>query len=74
MRSIQDRQRIERLERRVKALPKGLQSHIYRVVDIAEDLADVHDIDPTKARIGMLAHDLAPVSYTHLPLPTILLV
>ena len=59
MRSIKDRQRIERLERRVKALPKGLQSHIYRVVDIAEGLADVHDIDPTKARIGMLAHDLA---------------
>ena len=59
MPSLQDHQRIERLERRVKTLPKGLQSHIYRVVDIAEGLADVHDIDPTKSRVGMLAHDLA---------------
>ena len=47
------------LERRVKTLPIGLQNHIYRVGDIAESLAGVHNLDPIKARLGMLAHDIA---------------
>ena len=50
---------LKTLERRVKTLPLGLQNHIYRVGDIAEGLATVHNLDPTRARIGMLAHDIA---------------
>ena len=50
---------LKTLERRVKTLPLGLQNHIYRVGDIAEGLATVHNLDPTRARIGMFAHDIA---------------
>ena len=48
-----------RIQRRVGRLPKGLQAHIYRVMDIAEELAQRHGIDPQRASLGMLAHDVA---------------
>ena len=48
-----------RIQRRVDALPSGLRDHIYRVRDIARQLAPKHDIDPDLASLGMLAHDVA---------------
>ena len=54
-----DYSHLKTLERRVETLPIGLQNHIYRVSDIAENLAGVHNVDPIKARVGMLAHDIA---------------
>ena len=48
-----------RIQLRVDALPSGLRDHIYRVRDIARQLAPKHDIDPDLASLGMLAHDVA---------------
>jgi predicted HD superfamily hydrolase involved in NAD metabolism len=48
-----------RIQRRVDALPLGLRDHIYRVRDIAKQLAPSHGIDPEVAALGMLAHDVA---------------
>ena len=48
-----------RIQRRVDALPSGLRDHIYRVRDIAKQLAPNHGIDPERAALGMLAHDVA---------------
>lgn len=48
-----------RLQRRLAALPEGLQAHIDRVKDIAEDLARCHGVDPRQAALGALAHDVA---------------
>ena len=50
---------INRIQRRVDALPAGLRSHIYRVRDIARELAQRHGIDEERAVLGMLAHDVA---------------
>ena len=50
---------IDRIQRRVDALPSGLQSHIYRVRDIAADLAPRHGVDEERAGLAMLAHDVA---------------
>jgi predicted HD superfamily hydrolase involved in NAD metabolism len=47
------------LQRRLTALPDGLQAHIHRVKDIAEDLARCHGVDPRQAALGALAHDVA---------------
>ena len=47
------------LQRRVERLPDGLQSHIYRVVDIARRLADCHGVDQEQAARAALAHDVA---------------
>lgn len=47
------------LQRRVEGLPGGLQSHIYRVVDIIRQLADCHGIDQERAAQAALAHDVA---------------
>jgi predicted HD superfamily hydrolase involved in NAD metabolism len=47
------------LQRRVERLPDGLQSHIYRVVDIARRLADCHGVDQEQAAQAALAHDVA---------------
>ena len=47
------------IQRRVGALPKGLQQHIYRVRDIAAELAGRHGVDPAQAALAMLAHDVA---------------
>ena len=47
------------VQRRLGALPKGLQEHIYRVRDIAAELADCHGLDSRRAALAMLAHDVA---------------
>lgn len=48
-----------RIAARVEALPHGLRRHIYRVQDIALELAHAHDVDEDKAKLGALAHDIA---------------
>ena len=45
--------------RRVRALPKGLQDHIHRVEKIAQELGGVHGVDPKRAGLAMLCHDVA---------------
>ena len=47
------------VNRRVAVLPNGLRKHIYRVRDIAANLAECHGIDPQLAALAMLAHDVA---------------
>ena len=49
---------LQRLHDRLKALPDGLQSHIYRVRDVALELAAPHNIDLQQTELGALAHDL----------------
>jgi predicted HD superfamily hydrolase involved in NAD metabolism len=49
---------LQRLQYRLKALPDGLQSHIYRVRDVALELAAPHNIDLQQAELGALAHDV----------------
>ena len=49
---------LQRLQDRLKALPDGLQSHIYRVRDVALELAAPHKIDLEQAELGALAHDV----------------
>ena len=49
----------ERIAARVEALPEGLRRHIYRVQELALELAHFHDVDEQKARLGSLAHDIA---------------
>ncbi len=49
----------DRIGRRVKALPNGLQSHIHRVEEIAKELALCHGVEQQRASLGMLAHDVA---------------
>ncbi len=49
----------ERIADRVGELPEGLRRHIYRVQQLALDLARQHSIDEEKARLGALAHDVA---------------
>lgn len=48
-----------RIRRRVDNLPAKLQAHIARAQDIARDLARRHDLDPERAALGILAHDVA---------------
>lgn len=50
---------VKRIEQRVSVLPAGLQFHIHRVEAIARELALCHGIDPERAALGMLAHDVA---------------
>jgi predicted HD superfamily hydrolase involved in NAD metabolism len=50
---------INRIKDRVSRLPIGLQSHIYRVEDIAVRLSANYDLDPNLARLGALCHDVA---------------
>lgn len=47
-----------RLRDAVEALPKGLRDHVLRVEVEAERLAKLHDVDPLRARIAALGHDL----------------
>jgi predicted HD superfamily hydrolase involved in NAD metabolism len=47
------------IRQRVDALPEKLQAHIRRVCDIARELAPHHGLDPDRAALGMLAHDVA---------------
>ena len=49
----------QRIQKRVDALPRGLQSHIHRVREIAVELAQAHDLDPERSALTMLAHDVA---------------
>ena len=48
-----------RIARRVATLPAGLQAHISRAQDVARELAPYHNIDPERAALGILAHDVA---------------
>ena len=47
------------IARRVELLPKGLCEHIYRVRQVALELARCHSVDEEKAGLGALAHDIA---------------
>ena len=49
---------LQRLQARLKALPDGLQAHIYRVRDVALEIATPHHIDLQQAELGALAHDV----------------
>ena len=49
---------LQRLESRLESLPDGLQAHIYRVRDVALELAGRHAIDLESAELGALAHDI----------------
>ena len=49
---------LHRLQTRLNSLPDGLQAHIYRVRDVAQELAARHGIDPDRAELGALAHDV----------------
>ena len=49
----------ERIRRRVLTLPAGLQAHIARAQDVARELAPFHQVDPERAALGILAHDVA---------------
>ncbi len=49
---------LQRLRDRLESLPDGLQAHIYRVRDVALELAAPHDIDLGRAELGALAHDV----------------
>ncbi len=48
-----------RVEKRAESLPKGLQRHLYRVSEIAVELAPLHGVDPRLAHLGSIAHDIA---------------
>ena len=49
---------ISRLREAVEALPGGLRDHVLRVEVEAEKLARLHDVDPGRARLAALGHDL----------------
>ena len=49
---------LQLLQARLESLPDGLQAHIYRVRDVALDLAAGHGIDSERAELGALAHDV----------------
>jgi predicted HD superfamily hydrolase involved in NAD metabolism len=46
------------LRRAIDELPRGLRAHILRVVDEARRLATGHRVDPERAEIAALGHDL----------------
>ncbi len=48
-----------RIQQRVAALPAGLQAHIGRAQEVARELAPHHGVDPERAALGILAHDVA---------------
>ena len=48
-----------RIQQRVSTLPSGLQAHIGRAQDVARELAPYHNVDPERAALGILAHDVA---------------
>ena len=48
-----------RIQQRVAALPTGLQAHIGRAQEVARELASYHNVDPDRAALGILAHDVA---------------
>ncbi|MDE2780525.1 MAG: bis(5'-nucleosyl)-tetraphosphatase (symmetrical) YqeK [Chloroflexota bacterium] len=48
-----------RIQQRVAALPAGLRAHIVRAQQVARELAPFHNVDPDRAALGILAHDVA---------------
>ena len=48
-----------RIKQRVATLPAGLRAHIGRAQEVARELAPFHDVDPDRAALGILAHDVA---------------
>ena len=48
-----------RIRQRVDGLPAKLQAHIARAQDVARELAPHHAVDPERAALGILAHDVA---------------
>ena len=48
-----------RISHRLATLPAGLREHIYRVQELALELAQHHNIDENRVKLGALAHDLA---------------
>ena len=48
-----------RIQQRVATLPAGLQAHIGRAQEVARELAPYHGVDPERAALGILAHDVA---------------
>ena len=48
-----------RIQQRVATLPAGLQAHIGRAQEVARELAPYHNVDPDRAALGSLAHDVA---------------
>ena len=48
-----------RIQQRVSTLPAGLQAHIGRAQEVARELAPYHNVDPDRAALGILAHDVA---------------
>ena len=59
---------VARLRDAVARLPKGLRAHVERVEVEAERLARRHGVDPARARLAALGHDLV----RHLPGPELL--
>ena len=49
---------LQSLQNRLEGLPDGLQAHIYRVRDVAMELASRHGIPLDRAELGALAHDV----------------
>ena len=50
---------VNRIRQRVDSLPDKLQAHIARAQDVARELAPWHRVDPERAALGILAHDVA---------------
>ncbi len=50
---------LPRLQSRVETLPNGLRRHVYRARDVALELAYIHGVEPERAELAMLAHDVA---------------
>ena len=49
----------DRVQKRVRELPAGLQADIHRVEEIARELAICHRMDQGRTTLAMLAHDVA---------------
>ena len=50
---------LERIRTRTKVLPEGLREHLFRVEEVATELAMLHGVEVERARVAALAHDLA---------------
>ena len=48
----------ERLRRAIEGLPAGLRAHVLRVEQESMWLADRHEVDPARASLAALGHDL----------------
>ena len=47
------------LENKILTLPSWLSAHLKRTADIAVELANIHEADPTRCKLSALAHDIA---------------